>query len=120
LVSVGRLHFSTGIASAVKTRISMGVRIEVAEGESIAEAIRRFCKLILAEGAFPLHHCKWHKKRHDCYLKPSVLGRRRRWLTKVAKRGCKIYNPEPEYDWADDLEFRPRRAWGRLGLHVIT
>jgi ribosomal protein S21 len=98
----------------------MGVWIEVCESEPISTALRRFRKMILAEGAFPLHHCKWHKKRHDCYLKPSVLRRRRRWLTKVARRGCKIYNPDPDYDWADDLEFRPRRSWGRLGPHVVT
>ena len=98
----------------------MGVWIEVGEDEPITDAIRRFRKLILAEGAFPLYHCKWHKKRHDCYVKPSALRRRRRWLTKVAKRRCKHYSPDPDYDWADDLEFRPRRSWGRLGLHVAT
>src|SRR5690349_2706346 len=98
----------------------MGVRIEVGEDDPIAEAIRRFRKQILAEGAFPLYHCKWHKKRYDCYVKPCVLRRRRRWLIKVAKRRCKIYGQDPDYHWADDLEFRPRRSWGRLGLHVAT
>ena len=98
----------------------MGVWIEVGEHEPIADAIRKFRKLIFAEGAFPLHHCKWHKKRHDFYLKPSVLRRRRRWLAKVAKKGCKLYSPDPDYDWADDLLFRPRRSCGRLGPHVAT
>ena len=98
----------------------MGVWIEVVEDESIADAIRGFRKLIQAEGAFPLYHCKWHKKRNDYYLKPTVLRRRRRWLAKVAKRGCKHYSPDPDYDWADDLLFRPRRSWGRLGRLVAT
>ena len=98
----------------------MGLRIELEECESIADAIHRFRGLILAAGGFPLYHCKWHKKRHDCYVKPSVLNRRRRWVSTVRKRGSGLYSPEPDYDWADDLENRPRRSWGRLGPRPVT
>jgi ribosomal protein S21 len=98
----------------------MGVSIELEAGEPIADALRRFRKLIQAEGAFPLHHCKWHKKNPHFYLKPSVLNRRRRWNTRVRKRGCGAYNPEWEYDWADDIEMRPRRSWGPIGRFVVT
>jgi ribosomal protein S21 len=98
----------------------MGVWIELEEGEPIADALRRFRKLIQAEGAYPLHHCKWHKPRRDLYLKPSILNRRRRWNTRVRKRGHGLYNPEWEYDWADDLEMRPRRSWGPIGRFVVT
>jgi ribosomal protein S21 len=99
----------------------MGVRIEVEEGEPITEALRRFRKQIRAEGGYPLNYpCKWHKRSPRFYEKPSVLNRRRRWITRVRKLGCGLYSPDPDYDWADDLETRPRRSWGPLGQVVIT
>jgi ribosomal protein S21 len=98
----------------------MGLRIELHDHEPISDALRRFRKRIQAEGAFPLYHCKWHKKRHDCYLKPSVLNRRRRWIVRVRKRGCGLYNQDPDLYWADDLETRPRRSWGPIGRYVAT
>ncbi len=98
----------------------MGVWVELEDGEPIADALRRFRKRIHAEGAFPLHHCKWHKSRHDYYLKPSILNRRRRWIIKVRKRGCGRYNPDPDYEWADDMETRPRTSWGPIGRSVVT
>jgi ribosomal protein S21 len=109
-----------GIASVAR-RAGMGVRIEVEEGEPIADALRRFRKQIFAEGGYPLiYPCKWHKRSPLFYVKPSVLNRRRRWIIRVSKRGCGAYNPEWEYDWADDLETRPRRSWGPLGRVVVT
>jgi ribosomal protein S21 len=98
----------------------MGIWIEVEDGEPIADALRRFRKLIRAEGAYPLNHCKWHKPRRDIYLKPSILNRRRRWNDRVRKRGGGHYSPEWELDWADDIEMRPRRAMGPLGRYVVT
>jgi hypothetical protein len=99
----------------------MGVRIGVEEGESIADALRRFRKQILAEGGYPLiYPCKWPKRSPRFSVKPSELNRRRRWVIRVRKRGYGGYNPEWEYDWADDLETRPRRSWGPLGRVVIT
>ena len=64
----------------------MGVRVEVAEGEPIAEAIKRWRNLIRAEGGFPIIYPKWHKRRYDCYCKPSIYRRRVRWVTKTRKR----------------------------------
>jgi hypothetical protein len=98
----------------------MGVWIELEDGELIADAHRRFRKRILAEGAFPLHHCKWHKKNPRFFVKPSLLNRRRRWNIRVRKKGCGASNPEQEYAWADDLEMRPRRSWGPRGRFVVT
>jgi ribosomal protein S21 len=99
----------------------MGVRIELEEGEPIADALRRFRKLICAEGGYPLHHpCKWHKRSHRYFVKPSVLNRRRRWIVRVRKRGCGGYNPQWEYHWADDLCTRPRRSWGPMGRWITT
>lgn len=98
----------------------MGVWIELEEGEPIEDALRRFRKLILADGAYPLHHCRWHKPMRDIYLKPSLLNRRRRWIVRVRKRGCGAYDPNPDYHWADDLETSPRRSWGPMGRHVVT
>lgn len=98
----------------------MGVRIAVGPDETLAEALRRFRKLILAEGAYPLYHCRWHRKRHDFYLKPSILNRHRRWRTRARKKGDGASNPEQEFAWADDLCLIPRRSWGPLGRVVIT
>ena len=98
----------------------MDIWIEVEEGEPIADALRRFRKLIRTEGAYPLNHCKWHKLRRDIYLKPSILNGRRRWNDRVRKRGGGHYSPEWELDWADDIEMRPRRAMGPLGRYVVT
>jgi ribosomal protein S21 len=98
----------------------MGVRIEVEEGEPITDTLRRFRKQILAEGGYPLiYPCKWHKRSPRFNLKPSLLNRRRRWITRVRKLGGGLYSPEWEYDWADDLELRPRRSWGSLSRVVI-
>jgi ribosomal protein S21 len=98
----------------------MGVWIELEEGEPITDSLRRFRKLIQAEGAYPLHHCKWHKPRRDFYLKPSILNRRRRWIIRARKKGPGPFIPDPDYEWADDIETRPRRAWGPTGRRVVT
>lgn len=96
----------------------MGIRIEVDDGEPIADAVRRFRRLIQAEGAFPLYHCKWHKKRNDFFVKPSTLNRRRRWIVRVRRRGRGFYNPDPALWWADDLLAKPGRSWGPAGRDV--
>ena len=99
----------------------MGVRIEVEEGEPIAVALKRFRKKILAEGGHRLKYpCKWHKRSPRFYEKPCVLNRRRRWINKVRRRGYGHYGPDWEYDWADDLEMRPRRSYGPLGRVIAT
>jgi ribosomal protein S21 len=98
----------------------MGVRIELEADEPVADALQRFRKLILAEGGYPLYHCKWHKRNPRFSVKPSVLKRRRRWIIRARKRGCGAYSLEWQYDWADDLEMRPRRSRGPMGRVVIT
>jgi hypothetical protein len=113
-------HPHNGFASAAR-RVRMGVRVEPEPGEPISDVLRRFRKRILAEGGFPLFDpCKWHKGSRRSYVKPSVLARRRRWIVRVRRRGYGLYSPDWEYDWADDLETRPRRSWGRLGKHIVT
>jgi ribosomal protein S21 len=101
-------------------RRKMGVWIELEEGEPIKDALRRFRNLLLTEGAYPLFHCRWHKSNPRFYDKPSTLSRRRRWRTRVRKKGCGASNPEQEYAWADDLCLRPRRSWGPTGRFVAT
>ena len=115
-ITLGPFQYShDGIASAER-RAGMGVRIEVEEGETIADALRRFRKQILAQGGYTLiYPCKWHKRSPRFYVKSSVLNRRRRWIIRVRKRGYGLYNPDWEYDWIDDLETRPRRSWGPWG-----
>lgn len=99
----------------------MGIRIEVEAGEPIQVALHRLRKQILANGGYPLiYPCKWHKKSSRFYVKPSVLNRRRRWVRRVRRKGQGLYSENWEYDWAYDLEIRPRRAWGRLGKVVHT
>jgi ribosomal protein S21 len=119
-INLGTLRLSyDGIASAVR-RAGMGVRIELDEGEPIEAALRRFRKQLFAEGGFPLiYPCKWHKRSPRFYVKPSVLNRRRRWIARARKRGAGLYSQDWQYDWADDLELKPRRSWGPLGLVVI-
>src|SRR4051794_10242856 len=73
-----------GFASAVKTR-DMGVRVEIEDGESLADGLKRLRVLLHEEGGHPISHAKWHKRRLDRYEKPSVLRRRRRWVA-VEKR----------------------------------
>ena len=92
----------------------MSFRIEVEEGEPIVDALKRLRKLINAEGGLPPHHYKWHKKRYDFSLKPSVYRRRKWWVTKR----CRIRGrptpiaPDQDYQWVEDLFLRPDRAWG--------
>jgi ribosomal protein S21 len=59
----------------------MGVRIEVREDEPIAEAIRRFQKLVYRHGP-PGKRPRWHKNQLGYYLKPSTLRRRKELLAK--------------------------------------
>ncbi len=93
----------------------MGIRIEIEECEPIQVALHRLRKQILANGGYPLiDPCKWHKKSPRFYVKPSVLKRRPRWIIRVRGMGHGLYSPNWEYDWADDIETRPRRSWGRL------
>jgi hypothetical protein len=99
----------------------MGVRTELEEDEPVANALRRFRKQLMAEGGYPLiYPCRWHKRNPRFYVKTGVLSRRRRWIVRARKRGGGLYSPEWEYDWADDLETRPRRSWGPMGRMVIT
>ncbi len=90
----------------------MGVRIEVGEGEPIAEALQRFQKWINADGGLSLNQCyKWHKKRLDYYQKPGVYRRRRQWVSVERSKRLWGLAREPEYDWIDDLYLRPDWAW---------
>jgi hypothetical protein len=98
----------------------MGVWVEVEDGEPIKDVLLRFRKAIQAEGAYPLRHCKWHKKRPDFYIKPSILNRRRRWVARVRKKSCGGYGPDPDYWWVDELLTRPRRSYGPTGRSVAT
>jgi hypothetical protein len=98
----------------------MGIWIELEKDEPIKDALSRFRKLIHAEGAYPLRHCKWHKPRRDIYLKPSILNRRRRWIIRARKKSYGPSIPNPDYEWADDIETRPRSAWGQTGWRVVV
>jgi ribosomal protein S21 len=59
----------------------MGVRIEVREGESVEQALRRFRELVRRFGPpGAVKAPRWHKKQLFYYLKPSVLRRRKELL----------------------------------------
>lgn len=99
----------------------MGIRMELEDGEPIADALRRLRKLILAEDVTLLYpNGRWDKKRRDVYTKPCVLRRRRRWLIRARRKRCAIRSPAPEAAWADDLCNRPRRSYGPMGRYVAT
>jgi ribosomal protein S21 len=58
----------------------MGVRIEVRDGESIEQALKRFDNLLWRQGSpgAGRKRSKWHKRPVHYYLKPSALRRRDR------------------------------------------
>ncbi|QEL15872.1 30S ribosomal protein S21 [Limnoglobus roseus] len=82
----------------------MGVRVEVRDGESLAEAVKRFRESVWRQGppGAGRKRPKWHKRPLDYYLKPSELARRddlrdafetyagecsrRRWLCLIRRR----------------------------------
>ena len=59
-------------------RTQMGVRIEVRDGESVEQAVKRFTQLVWRHGppGAGRKRPKWHKPPLDHYLKPSELARR--------------------------------------------
>ncbi len=90
----------------------MGIRIEVAVDESIADALKRFRWLLRAEVDNPLLHYWWHKKRRDYYEKPSVYRRRRHYVA-IEKRKRR-WPPGPIDDLTYAYKFCPRRFWANL------
>src|SRR5262249_47273736 len=83
----------------------MGVRVEVRDGETIEQALKRFRELVRRFGPPGAGKCpKWHKNQLRYYLTPSERRRRdrlrdewekyrgecaRRHLVAVIRRGCK-------------------------------
>ncbi len=84
----------------------MGIRIEVRDGESIEQALKRFSHWLwrLGPPGSGRKRPKWHKRPLDFHLKPSQLRRRdelrdeferyigecsRRQLVVVKRRRCK-------------------------------
>jgi ribosomal protein S21 len=61
----------------------MGVKVEVREGETIAEVLRRFRREVYRQGP-PINRARWHKNQIYYYLKPSTLRRRKELLAKNA------------------------------------
>ncbi len=64
---------------------------------------------VFIEGAYPLYHCKWHKKRPNFSDKPSTLYRRRRWIDSIRKKGQPLYGSDPDLWWADDFTLGAQR-----------
>jgi ribosomal protein S21 len=56
----------------------MSVRVEVRDGESVEQALKRFKDLLWRYGppGAGRKRPKWHKQQLDYYLKPSELARR--------------------------------------------
>lgn len=101
-----------GFALAVNTR-DMGVRVEVEEGEPLADALKRLRVLLHAEDGYPICHAKWHKRRLDRYEKPSVLRRRCRWVAIEKRIRGRAAGPEDlsYFNYFFTFELRPRRLW---------
>lgn len=78
-------------------RTQMGVRVEVGDGESIGQAVRRFKNLVRrfgppgAGGKSP----KWHKPPLDHYVKPSELKRRAEYRAAGQRRRGNIHRKTP-------------------------
>lgn len=103
---------SYGFASAVKTR-DMGLRIELEDGESLAEGLKRLRRLLYENGGHPIGHDKWHKRRLDRYEKPSILRRCRQWVAVEKRiRGWSAGPMDLSYEnYFFIFELRPRRLW---------
>ena len=97
-----------GVASAVKTR-NMGVRVEVAANEPFEVAIRRFRRLVREDNR--LVDPRWQKPDRHRYEKPSILGRRRRWVEAANRIRPFIPNDLDPMTWYFTCEVRPRRLW---------
>ena len=56
----------------------MGVRVEVRDGETAEQAVKRFKDLVRRHGppGSGRKQSKWHKRPFNYYLKPSELKRR--------------------------------------------
>ncbi|VTR99662.1 30s ribosomal protein s21 : : Ribosomal_S21 [Tuwongella immobilis] len=56
----------------------MGVRVEIRDGESVEQALKRFRELVWRYGppGAGRKRPKWHKRPLDYHLKPSELARR--------------------------------------------
>jgi ribosomal protein S21 len=83
----------------------MCVRVEVRDGETMEQTLKRFRELVRRFGPPGAVKCpKWHKDQLQYYLKPGELRRRdrlrdewekcagecaRRRLVAVVRRGCK-------------------------------
>ena len=94
---------------SLEDAFAMGVRVEVEEGESIEEALKRFRRLFYDEGGYPWSDPRWHKKRHNFYLKPSVYRRRRRWVAR--QRWRRFRETGPTVCPSIAFELRPRYTW---------
>jgi ribosomal protein S21 len=59
-------------------RIDMGVKVTVREGESLADALKRFRQMVWRFGppGAGRKRPKWHKQQLEYYLKPSERRRR--------------------------------------------
>jgi ribosomal protein S21 len=96
----------------------MGVRVEVGEGEALADALKRLRILLHEEGGHPIVHAKWHKGRSDRYEKPSVLRRRQRWVAieKQIRGWAPAPDDQPYLNNVFAFELRPRRLWTRSSM----
>ena len=91
----------------------MGAWVEIEDGESLADSLKRLRILLHEDGGHPISHAKWHKRRLDRYEKPSILRRRRRWVA-VEKRIQRWDGGPMELTYSNyffTFELRPRRLW---------
>jgi ribosomal protein S21 len=67
----------------------MSINVEVSEGESFEDALKRFNQLVRLEQSRP-----WHKRRYGYYEKPSELKRKRkkmRWLRSTSRGNLQLH-----------------------------
>jgi hypothetical protein len=73
--TVGLLIVSA--AAAVKP-ILMGIRVEPIGVDGVRDALKKLRRLLWLHDCEPVgRRLKWHKKRHDRFVKPSQLRHRR-------------------------------------------
>ena len=75
----------------------MGIRVDVIGTDGVSDAMKKLTKLVWLHDSDPSgRRLKWYKKRHDEYLKPSLLRHRRNRT--VERMKCKKGRSYPTLD----------------------
>jgi small subunit ribosomal protein S21 len=87
----------------------MGVRIVLAEGESIGQALQRFRKLLERHGA------TWQLRRRRFYVKPTQTRRAKRFRKRFKARRATLLAKKAGEQSASSLAESTQTFWKKTG-----